>query len=312
MLDSDTYARGNALGIGLGVIGVVIFGGTLPATRLAVASLDPGFVTAGRAAIAGLLAATTLLILRRPLPPRELWRKFAFSSFLVAAGFPLSMGIALKTSEASHGGVVMAILPLATAAAATIAAGERPSLRFWFFSLLGAAAVFAFVITSARGAWNAADALFVLAAASASLGYAMSGTLSRTMPGWEVICWQLVIALPFCASAALMLASDIHFEDVSLSSWLGFGYVSLFSMFLGFFAWNAGLALGGVARIGQLQLLQVFVTLGLSSLLLHERLGASVWIYAAAVALIVAAGRRSPIRRKALPQTLVRGKKTVV
>lgn len=284
------------LGMALGVVGVIIFGGTLPATRLAVASLDPAFVTAGRAAIAGLCAAATLMILRRRVPARAQWKPILFGTVLLVGGFPLFSSLALRTAEASHGGVVLAILPLLTAAAATIVSGERPSRQFWIFALLGTGLVFAFVAIQSEGTWAIADALFLLAAISAGFGYAFSGTLSRTMPGWEVICWQLVAALPVTAAATLVLLPGVPNQGVPTSAWGGFAYVSLFSMFIGFFAWNAGLALGGVAKVGQAQLLQVFVTLALSSLILGERLAPTTYLFAALVALVVAAGRRSTVR----------------
>lgn len=293
---SEPRVSREALGMALGVAGVIIFGGTLPATRLAVAFLDPAFVTAGRAAIAGLFAAATLLILRRPLPARAQWKPVLAGTALLVGGFPLFSSIALRTAEASHGGVVLAILPLLTAAAATVVSGERPSRRFWFFALLGTGLVLAFVADQSDGVWLPADGLFLLAAISAAFGYAFSGTLSRTMPGWEVICWQLVAALPVTIAATLILLPGVPREGVPASAWAGFAYVSLFSMFIGFFAWNAGLALGGVARVGQVQLLQVFVTLALSSFVLGETLAPSTYVFAALVALVVAAGRRAQVR----------------
>ena len=284
------------VGLALGAVGVTIFGGTLPATRLAVAALDPALVTAARAAVAGVLAALTLAALRRPIPSRAQRLPIVLGAILLVGGFPFFSSLALRTAEASHGAVVLAILPLATAAAATLVAGERPSGRFWLFALLGTGLVLAFVATRAHGAWTVADGLFLLAAASAALGYALSGTLSRSMPGWEVICWQLVVALPVTVSVALLKLPAVRAEAVPASAWAGLGYVSLFSMFLGFFAWNAGLALGGVARVGQVQLLQVFVTLALSALLLGERLDPSTVGFAIAVAVVVAAGRRAQVR----------------
>jgi drug/metabolite transporter (DMT)-like permease len=297
-----TDATSPAAGLALGALGVAIFGGTLPATRLAVAALDPGFVTAARAAVAGLLAAATLLALRRPWPARAHRAPLVLGSALLVGGFPLLSSLALRTAEASHGGVVLAILPLATAAAATLVAGERPSARFWLFAGLGTALVLAFVATRAGGGWSAADALFLLAAASAALGYAVSGRLARELSGWEVICWQLVVALPASLAVAAAGLPSLAGRAVPASAWGGLAYVSVFSMFLGFFAWNAGLALGGVARVGQVQLLQVFVTLALSALVLGEPVGVDTLLFAAAVAAVVAAGRRAQVRAAGPPR----------
>ncbi|HET9598679.1 MAG TPA: DMT family transporter [Anaeromyxobacteraceae bacterium] len=281
-----------AAGLALGAVGVVLFGGTLPATRLAVAALHPAFVAAGRAAVAGALAGAVLLALRRPFPDRDRLAPLLGGAALLVGGFPLLSGVALRTAEASHGGVVLAILPLATAAAAALVAGERPSRRFWALAALGTALVLAFVAVESRGAWTAADGLFVAAAGCAATGYAVSGRLSRAMPGWEVISWQLVLTLPVTAATAVAFRPPLP-AAVPAAAWAGFGYVSLFSMFLGFFAWNAGLALGGVARVGQVQLLQVFVTLAASALLLGERVPPTTVLFAAAVAAVVAAGRRA-------------------
>jgi drug/metabolite transporter (DMT)-like permease len=285
------------LGLLLGLVGVVIFGGTLPATRLAVAAFDPVFVTVGRASAAGLLAALTLIALRRPLPARAHWGGLLPGSILLVGGFPLFSSLALRTAEASHGGVLLAVLPLATAAAAALVAGERPSLRFWVFALLGSALVLAFTLSRSHGHPTPADGLFLLACASAALGYALSGSLSRAMPGWEVICWQLVLALPVTAPLTLALLPSLPQGAIPASAWAGLAYVSVFSMYLGFFAWNAGLGLGGVARVGQVQLLQVFVTLALSALVLDEPLDPLTLGFAAGVALVVAMGRRARIGR---------------
>ncbi len=275
-----------------GTIGVVIFGGTLPATRLAVTGFDPIFVTAGRAAIAGALAGIILLYFRRRLPSRSILPEMIASAALLAGGFPLFLSLGLVTAESSHGAVVLAILPLLTAAAGSIIGKERPSLKFWMFALLGTLTVLAFVVVRGDGRWVVADGFFLLASLSAAFGYAISGKLSRTMPGWEVIFWQLVFVLPFTLLIAA-LTSPNSLAAIPAAAWLGFAYVSLFSMLIGLSVWNKGMAMGGVARVGQLQLLQVFVTLGLSALLLGEKLDGVTVGFALAVVIIVALGRRA-------------------
>ena len=288
-----------SLGLLLGAVGVTIFGITLPATRIAVQSFDPVFVTAGRAFIAGLLSAATLMATRRRLPDRRHWRRLALGALLLVGGFPIFMSLALTTAEASHGGVVLAVLPLATAVAATAVAGERPSLGFWALALLGAGLVLAFVLRRTHGEPTLADLLLLLAGASAALGYAASGGLSRVMPGWEVICWQLVLALPFTTLLVLWFIPGVNWQAPA-SAWAGFAYVSVFSMFLGFFAWNAGLGLGGVARVSQVQHLQTFVTLAASAILLGERVDAETIVFAAAVVAVVALSRRAQVARRSV------------
>ncbi len=217
----------------------------------------------------------------------------ACRGILIVGGFPFFSTLALKTAEASHGGVIIAFLPLATAAAATLLANERLSRSFWAYALAGAAVVLCFVVIQAKGSFLPSDGLFVVAALCAAAGYALSGSLSRELSGWEVICWQLVAALPITISVALLSSPVEPVRTLPISSWLGFGYVSFFSMFLGIFAWNAGLALGGVAKVGQLQLFQLFVTLFASALLLGEKLDSLTFGFSLLLVVIVALGQRA-------------------
>lgn len=284
------------LGLLLGFIGVVVFGGTLPFTRLAVQGLDPWLVTAGRAAFAGALAGAVLLVLRRRVPGRDALQRLGLVSLCLVGGFPAFTGLAMAHVEASHGGVVLGILPLATAATSALIAGERPSLGFWAAALAGAALVVAFALRDGAGSLSGGDALLVGAIASAALGYTLSGKLAREMSGWEVISWALVLALPVTVPLTFLLwPADPAF--VPAASWWGFLYVTLMSQYLGFFAWNAGLALGGVARVSQVQLLQTFVTLGIAAVLNGERVDALTWAVSIGVVLLVLISRWTRIRR---------------
>jgi drug/metabolite transporter (DMT)-like permease len=285
------------VGLLLGFIGVVLFGGSLPFTRLAMQSLDPWFVTAARAALAGLLAGTVLLVLRRPLPDRATLARLAIVSLCLVAGFPGFTALALLSVGASHGGVVLGIMPLATALAAVALAGERPAPRFWLAAIVGAALVTGFALREGAGRLSPGDLLLAGAVVSAALGYALSGQLTRDLKsGWEVISWALVLALPVSAPLALVLA-PAEPSSVSLASWIGLGYVAVLSQYVGFFAWNAGLAVGGIARVSQVQLLQTFVTLVLAATLNGERVDAVTWLVAALVVALVLIGRKAVIRR---------------
>lgn len=280
------------LGLFLGLIGVIIFGATLPMTRVAVASLDPWFVTFGRAAAAGLLSVALLAVLRRTPPPRAEWGRYGIVAFCLIIGFPGFMALAMVTLEASHGAIVMGILPLATAAFSALVAGERPSAGFWVVGLIGAGLVVAFTLRQAGGLTIALGDLFLLAAvAAAGLGYTVSAVLTRTRPGWEVVSWMLVMALPATLPASLVFAPAAP-AVVPVPIWLAFGYLALFSQYVGFFFWNAGLALGGIARVGQVQLLQTFVTLAVAALVLGEPIGAETLVFAALVVVIVLVGTR--------------------
>ena len=287
------------VGLLLGFIGVVLFGGSLPFTRLAMESLDPWFVTAARAALAGLLAGAVLLVLRRPLPDRAMLGRLAIVSLCLVAGFPGFTALALLTVGASHGGVVLGIMPLATALAAAALAGERPAPRFWLAAVVGAALVTGFALREGAGRLQPGDLLLAGAVVSAALGYALSGQLTRDLKsGWEVISWALVLALPVSAPLTVVLA-PAEPASVSLASWIGLGYVAVLSQYVGFFAWNAGLAVGGIARVSQVQLLQTFVTLILAATLNGERVEALTWIVAALVVGLVLVGRKAAIRRPA-------------
>jgi drug/metabolite transporter (DMT)-like permease len=282
----------------LGILGVAIFGLTLPATRVAVAELDPLFVTAGRSLVAAALAGVALLWARPEPPGRRDWpRLAAFAAFSIV-GFPLLMAIAMQHAPASHGAVVLAVLPLLTAMAGALVAGERPSLGFWACGLAGTGAVivYALLVGSVGGDLRWADLLLAAAALCAAMAYALGGEMARRIGGWEVICWALVFSAPGML-ALVALSGPINWS-ASPAAWAGFLYVSVFSMFLGFFAWNKGLALGGIAKVGQIQLLQPFVALAASAALLGETVGLLEIGFAVLVVGIVALGWRMRVARR--------------
>jgi drug/metabolite transporter (DMT)-like permease len=286
------------LGLLLGFIGMVIFGGTLPATRLAVSAIDPIALTSLRTAIAGLCSLALLIALRRPLPPRRLWGQLAIAMLCVAVLFPFLMALAVRTVDASHGGVVLGILPIATALVAVAITHERPQPLFWIASMAGAALVIAFALRQGGGALSTGDLLLFAAVALSAIGYAFSGRLAGQMPGWEVISWALVVGLPISLpAAALTMPADL--THIALKPWLALLYVAVFSQWIGFFAWNAGMALGGIARVSQVQLLQPFVTFALAGYFNGETITLQILLFAAAVVATVAISTRTR-RQKAV------------
>jgi len=290
------------VGLLLGVVGMAIFGGTLPATRIAVSAIDPLALTALRTAIAGLASLAVLLVLRRPLPPRRLWPQLAIAMLCVSIAFPFLMALAVTTVDASHGGVVMGILPIATALVAVAITHERPQPLFWIASFAGAAIVTAFALRQGGGTLSAGDLLLFAAVAVAAIGYAFSGKLTAEMPGWEVISWVLVAALPISLpAAALTMPPDL--AGIPLKPWLALLYVALFSQWIGFFAWNAGMAIGGIARVSQVQLVQPFVTFALAALFNGETITPQIVLFAAAVVATVAISTRTRARRAAAAKT---------
>lgn len=262
---------------------------------MAVGEIDGAVVGLGRGVVAAVLAAAVLLATRQPVPPRRLWGRLAVVSLGVVLGFPLFSALALRAVPASHGAVVVGLLPAATAAMATLRAGERPSPAFWASSLLGLAAVVSFAAAMGAGLPRPADGLLLLAVALGALGYAEGGALAREMGAWQVICWALVMAAPFLAPVVLSRVLEGGLS-ASPAAWAGFAYVSVVSQFLGFFAWYRGLAMGGVARVGQLQLAQPVLTLAWSALLLGERPSAWTAVAAAAVLASVALTQRARVR----------------
>ena len=283
-------------GLCLGIVGVAIFSVTLPATRIAVTGLDPVVVGLGRAVVAAAVAAMILLALRQR-PPQGQWAKLLVVGLGVVVGFPLFATIAMKSAPAAHGAVMLGVLPLATSAAGAILGRERPSLGFWLLALLGSGLVVSFALIEGVGRLSAADLWLLAAVVSAGIGYAVGGELSRTLGGWQVICWALVAALPLILPPVLWVLPAVAWRQ-PWPVWAAFAYVALFSQLIGFFAWNRGLALGGVARVSQVQLLQLFMTLGVAWALLGEPIGGATLGFGVAVVATVALGRRMPVRRK--------------
>ncbi len=274
-----------------GFLGVLIFSGSLPATRVAVADFDPVFLTAARATIAAAMALVLLMALRAKRPERSDLASLAIIAAGVVAGFPLLTAFALQHITSAHSIVFIGLLPLATAIFAVVRGGERPKPSFWLFAGLGAVLVAGFALTRGAEASPLGDGLMIAAVVVCGLGYAEGGKLSRRLGGWQVICWALVFALPVMALIG-WIARPATLEGVSGPAWLGLAYVSLFSMLIGFIFWYRGLAEGGVAAVGQLQLLQPFFGLLLAASLLHEPVGWSMAAVTLAVVVCVAGAKR--------------------
>lgn len=291
-----TNTRNENLGYVFGLIAVVAFAFTLPATRVAVRALDPVFVGLGRGVGAALLAAVFLFLTRQRLPSRSEAKSLIIVAAGVVVGFPLLTAWAMRYVDATHGGVVLGILPLATAAAGAMFAGERPSAQFWFFALLGASLVVGYSLTRAGGALHLADLALLGAIVSAGIGYAEGTRVARSLGGPQVISWALVFSAPILIVPALMFAPASI--NLPVESWLGFIYVTVVSQFLGFFPWYHGLALGGIAKVSQTQLLQPFLTIVASVLLLGESADMLTWLVAIVVVAVVAIGKTAQVKHK--------------
>jgi drug/metabolite transporter (DMT)-like permease len=286
------------LGLLLGFFGMCLFAGTLPATRLAVMGLDPLFLTAARGTLAGSAGLIVLLVTRRPMLPRSLWLEMCAAAFCTVLVFPLLAALAMQTVAAAHGGVVFGILPLATAAAAAIFAHERPSRGFWLASAAGTIIVLTFVLRRSGGeVFSVGDVFLLGTVAAGAVGYTLSGRLAALMPGWEVISWQVVLLLPLAVVATFVLwPADI--AGVPIPSWAALAYVGLVSQYTAFFVFNAAMAMGGIARVGQIMLLQPFMIVALALPVNGEPIDVETILFAAAVVTTVLIGQRMRVERR--------------
>jgi drug/metabolite transporter (DMT)-like permease len=292
------------MAVALGLLGVLGFSFTLPATRVAVEDLDPTFIGLGRAAAAALPAAVLLAIWRERPPDRATAARLGVVALGVVFGFPLLSALALRSLTSAHSAVIVGLLPAATAVMAVARAGERPSAGFWVASGAGLVAVLAFAAAQGAGAPNGADLLVLGAVALGAVGYAEGGALARELGGSRVICWALVLSLPLTLPIAgvAALAGGL---DAPADAWLGFAYVALVSMFLSFFAWYAALARGGVAKTGQVQLVQPLLTLVWSAALLGEHVGPGTIVASLAVVASVLATQRARVERRLRLDSLI-------
>lgn len=274
-----------------GFIGVVIFSGSLPATRVAVMQFDPVFLTVSRAAIAGIFALGLLVFFRQKHPTRSEMGSLAVVALGVVVGFPLLTALALQHVTSAHSIVFIGLLPLATAVFGVIRGGERPKLAFWLFSVLGSALVAGFALAQGLAASPVGDLLMLAAIIVCGLGYAEGGKLSRTLGGWQVISWALVLALPLMIAVTIFYM-PATFSGIETPAIVSLAYVSLFSMLIGFVFWYRGLSQGGIAAVGQLQLLQPFFGLALAATLLHESVTWIMLVVTVAVIMCVVGARK--------------------
>jgi drug/metabolite transporter (DMT)-like permease len=288
--------RNETRGLWLGLVGVVIFAMTLPMTRLAVGpasdpQLPPLFVTAGRAACAGALSVAYLWLIGAPRLQRRHLPSLALSALGTVVGFPLFLSLALRDVDAMHAAVVSGLNPMATAIAAAVHFRQRPSNGFWICAALGCGLVLAFAVYRGNGRLAFADGLLLLAVLSTAIGYVAGARVAADLPAEQVICWVLVISLPLTLPSMCLTWPTV---PARAASWGGFAYVTIFSMWLGFFAWYRGLALGGAVRVSQVQLVQPFLALLFAVPVLGEALDPATLLCSLAVIAIVFVGRKMP------------------
>jgi drug/metabolite transporter (DMT)-like permease len=284
-------------GMLIGFIGILIFSLTLPVTKIAVLTFNPYFIAFGRACLAGLFALAYLLYTRAPLPSKADLAKIAVIALGVVFGFPIFTTVAMEEGSSSHGAVILGMMPLATTVIGVIRFKERPSIGFWLVSILGAGLVMTYALLKSSGSLTYIDGLLVLGGICACIGYVEGGELSRRMNPRAVISWALLISLPINIIATYFTFSPAYWsaEAIALTSFI---YLSLFPMYLGFFFWYEGLAIGGIARVSQVQLVQPFCTLLAASFFLGDPLTVLNMVFAFLVVSTVVLSKRMLVKRQ--------------
>jgi drug/metabolite transporter (DMT)-like permease len=294
-LSSASDAPSGWEGYGAALVGILVFSLTLPMSRIAVTELNPLLVGLGRALAAAAPAGLLLWLTRSRLPRREERNGIVLAALGVIVGWPLTSTMAMQSVPAAHGAVVNGLLPLSTALFAALGSGERPSRQFWIWALAGAGLVAAFALREGGGALQAGDLWLFVSVTLGGMGYAEGARVSRTLGGWRTICWALVFSAPFIAGPVAWMAAHTQVAP-SPATWMALAYLSFGSMFLGFFAWYHGLARGGIARVGQVQLLQPFITVVAAGALFGEQISPATLAFALAVIGVIAGGRAAAAR----------------
>ena len=283
-------------GMLIGFIGIFIFSLTLPVSKVAVLSFNPYFIAFGRAALAGLAALIYLALKKEATPTKVDFIKFVVIALGIVFGFPILTTVAMAHGSSSHGAVILGMMPLATTVIGVLRFKERPSLGFWIVSLLGAALVVLYALLKSSGSFTYIDGLLVLGGISACIGYVEGAELSKKMNPRAVISWVLVISLPINLVMTWFTYSPEYIHAGAVA-WTSFTYLGLFSMYFGFFFWYEGLAVGGIARVSQVQLIQPFCTLVAASILLGDSLTVMNLVFAVLVVSTVILGKRMLVRR---------------
>lgn len=267
-----------------GAAGMLCFSGTAPATRVAAPAFGPETLTFARILIAALLAAVALHVIRGARRPRRRdLPALAIMGLGLAVGFPLLLAIAVEQVPAAHGAVVIGLVPAATAMLSVIRTRERPPVLFWVGCLGGLGAVLAFAVSRGGGRLQPADLWLLAAVASCAVGYVEGGRLAQRIGAVTALCWAMIVLAPFALIGLALAVATRSFGELDAGEWTGLLYAGVMSMFVGSIAWYRGLAAGGIARVGQLNLLQPLLAITWSALILHEHISTAVPLTAVAV-----------------------------
>jgi len=290
-------SRKEKMGILLGLLGVICFSLTLPATSVAVEYFGATFVGLGRGVIAAILVAIILIVKKVKLPTARQFKSLLIVSLGAVLGFPLLTSWAMTSLPVSHGAIELALLPLATAGFAMMRAGEIPSRKFWLSSIAGALAVIIYAIYLGLGQLHIADFALLAAVVILGLSYAEGGMLAQELGSWQVIAWAIIMAVPFLIIPVYLNVSG-EMLHAPLKAWISFLYLAIVSQFLAYVAWYGGMAMGGISRVSQIQYLQPFLMIIFAALFLHESITVFTIVIAIAVVLSVIIGKNSSIAKK--------------
>ncbi|MDH5572445.1 MAG: DMT family transporter [Gammaproteobacteria bacterium] len=299
---TDHQTNNELAGLVLGFLAISAFSVTLPATRLAVTYLDPTLVGLGRSLFVAIPALCLLILMKASLPTRRQWLGLLVVMIGVVVGFPWLTSVAMQNVSGAQGGIVVSVLPLFTAIAGALMTGQRPSVGFWLMALLGSGLVLIYLLWNGQGHFQGSDLVLLGASVLCAIGYAEGGRLARELGGVEVISWALVLSIPL-SIVPVIHAWSIDALQAPWQAWGGFFYVSIISQWFAFMFWYRGLALGGVVRVSQVQLLQPFLTLLVAAILLDETITLLMMLFAMAVVMTVALGRRMPVHQRPLRLT---------
>ena len=284
-------------GMLIGVIGITMFSLTLPFTQMAVKELSPFFVAFSRATIAGFCALILLILGKYKLPTKNQIKRLIIIAIGIVYGFPIFTSMAMTTLPSSHSGIVLGILPLTMSVLAAIRYKEKASLAYWITSIIGASLVITYAFIDNNGFLIKEDLWLLFAILFVSVGYSEGGNLSKEMGSIAVVSWALVLTLPFNIIATYFFY-ETSFSSVSLQALISLSYVGLFSMYIGFFFWYKGIAIGGISRVGQVQLIQPFLTIVAAFFLTNEKITFLNILFALMVLVVIIIGRKTKIEIK--------------
>jgi drug/metabolite transporter (DMT)-like permease len=281
----------------IGVIGITMFSLTLPFTQMAVKELSPFFVAFSRATIAGFCALILMILGKYKLPTKNQIKRLIIIAIGIVYGFPIFTSMAMTTLPSSHSGIVLGILPLTMSVLAAIRYKEKASLAYWITSIIGASLVITYAFIDNNGFLIKEDLWLLFAILFVSVGYSEGGNLSKEMGSIAVVSWALVLTLPFNIIATYFFY-ETSFSSVSLQALISLSYVGLFSMYIGFFFWYKGIAIGGISRVGQVQLIQPFLTIVAAFFLTNEKITFLNILFALMVLVVIIIGRKTKIEIK--------------